>query len=283
MSWPTALVGALPTTTSEVLAFHLHLDVIGLLLGLALAYELGIRRLAAHYAPRGEIAVTRRQRLAFYSGIALLAIVSSWPVHDIGAGSLFIFHMIEHMVFGLVAPPLLLWGVPWWLMRLAVRPILPVMRILTKPFVALFIFNAVLGLIHVPGIVELMLTSELFHFGAHGVVLITGVLMWWPVVGPIPDIPKLPPFYRMGYLFLQSLVPTIPASFLTLGDRPLYKIYETLPRLWGISPHADQVIAGLVMKLGGGLLLWGFIAGTFFTWYAEETSLDDARRVVHSG
>lgn len=265
-----ALAAASPQTISDVLAFHLHADVIGVVIALAGGYELAIRRLAPHYAPRGEVVVTRRQRIAFHAGVMILLVVSSWPIHDIGDGSLFTFHMIEHMALGLMVPPLLLAGMPWWLLRLVVRPILPVVRLLTRPIVALVAFNAVLGLIHVPGVVDLMLRSEPAHFGLHVLVLVTGLMMWWPVIAPLPELPQLTPFLKMGYLFLQSLVPTIPASFLTLGDNPLYKVYETLPRLWGLSPHSDQVIAGLVMKLGGGFLLWGFIGWVFFSWWADE-------------
>jgi putative membrane protein len=98
--------------------------------------------------------------------------------------------------------------------------------------------------------------------------------MWWPVIGPIPDIPKLEPLPAMGYLFLQSLVPTIPSAFLILGSRPLFPIYETMPRLWGIPALEDQMYAGLVMKFGGGLILWGVIAGIFFSWWAEEQRYD---------
>lgn len=259
-----------PASFSDVVSFHLHLDVLGLVFGGAIFYEYGIRRLAATHAPRGEAPVTRRQRILFYSGLATLLIVSGWPLHDIGESSLFIFHMIEHLGISLVAPPLLLYGTPWWLIRLVVRPVLPVLKILTKPVVALVAFNATLALIHVPAILEQMLLSGLFHFVAHAVLFGTAILMWWPIVGPIPDLPRLEPFQRMGYLFLQSLVPTVPATFLTLGDAPLYPIYETFPRLWGLSAYTDQVIAGLIMKLGGGMLLWGFIAGVFFTWWAEE-------------
>ena len=266
---PNAIVGA-ASSASEVLAFHMHWDVLGIVLALGDGYQYALRRLSAGYAPRGEPAVTTRQQIAFYSGVAAIIVGSSWPVHDIGQGSLFLFHMGEHLLWSLVAPPLLLWGTPWWLMRLLVRPILPVLKVLTKPFVALFVFNATLGLIHVPGIVELMLTNEAAHFGLHLLLFVTAILMWWPVIGPIPDIPRLEPFPRMGYVFLQSLVPTIPASFLTLGDTPLYPIYETFPRLWGISAHTDQILAGLLMKFGGGFLLWGFIAGVFFTWWADE-------------
>ena len=265
-----AIVAAAPQTTAEVLEFHLHLDVLGVVLALAVGYEYALRRLADRYAPRGEVVVTRRQRVAFHAGVLSLLLVSSWPIHDIGEGSLFMFHMIEHMAFGLVAPPLLLAGTPWWLMRLITRPILPLVRFLTRPIVALIAFNAMLGFLHVPGVVELMLRSDTAHFVIHSVLLVTGLMMWWPVIAPLPELAQLSPFMKMGYLFLQSLVPTIPASFLTLGDNALYTVYETLPRLWGLSAHSDQVIAGLIMKLGGGLLLWGFIAWVFFSWWNEE-------------
>ena len=38
---------------------------------------------------------------------------------------------------------------------------------------------------------------------------------------------------QMLYLFLQTLLPTVPASFLTFGSKPLYSFYETVPRLYG--------------------------------------------------
>ena len=273
---------ALPQTTDEVLAFHLHLDVIGLLLALGAAYEMGIRRLGPEVAPRGESAVSLRQRVLFYGGLGSLLIVSSWPIHDLGSGSLFVFHMAEHMVFALIAPPLLLWGTPWWLIRWLVKPIMPVVRFVTHPIVALIIFNAMLGLLHVPGVVELMLRSELAHFTLHALLLVAGIIMWWPVVSPLPELPQLSPILKIGYLFLQSLVPTIPASFLTLGDNALYTIYEELPRVWGLSAHSDQVLAGLLMKIVGGLIIWGFMAGIFFSWWAEEQRYDQADRRARS-
>jgi len=254
----------------DVVQFHAHWDVLGAAAALLIGYFYGLRSLAGRYAPQGEVAVTSRQKALFVGGVATIVVVSSWPVHDIGESSLFMFHMVEHLGLALVVPPLLLLGTPWWLLRALLRPVLPVVKLLTRPFVALFLFNATLGLLHAPGIVEAMLTNSAFHFGAHFMVWFTGILMWWPVIGPIPDTPQLAPFPRMGYLFLQSLVPTIPASFLTLGDQPLYKIYETFPRLWGISAHTDQVLAGFIMKFGGGLLLWVAIGWVFFNWYADE-------------
>jgi putative membrane protein len=69
---------------------------------------------------------------------------------------------------------------------------------------------------------------------------------------------------------LQSLAPTIPASFLTFGSKPLYPIYMTFPRIWGVSAINDQQIAGLIMKLVGGLILWIMVGVVFFHWYERE-------------
>ena len=257
-------------TVSDVLAFHVHWDALGLVAFLAIGYWYAINRLAPTHAPRGEEVVTRRQQWLFYSGVAVLLVVRGWPVHDIGEGSLFAFHMIEHMAMAVVIPPLLLLGTPWWLLRMIARPVMPALRVLTKPLVALVVFNAVLAGLHAVAVVDLMVTNDAFHLAAHTVLLLAALLMWWPVIGPIPDLPRLPPFYRMGYLFLQSLVPTIPASFMTLAEAPIYPIYEEFPKLFGLSALNDQIIAGFVMKFGGGAILWGAIAVTFFMWFAEE-------------
>jgi putative membrane protein len=74
----------------------------------------------------------------------------------------------------------------------------------------------------------------------------------------------------MGYLFLQSLVPAVMASFITFSDRVVYQAYAEAPRIWGISPLDDQQIAGGLMKLLGTIILWSFITVAFFKWYERE-------------
>ena len=134
-------------------AFHLHLDVLGIILALGIGYELGIRRLAARYCPVDEEPVARWQRGFFYTGLTLMFVVSTWPIHDIAEQRLFLFHMVEHLAIAFVVPPLLLLGTPWWLMRVLVGPILPVVKFLTRPIIALVAFNAWLALLHVPSVV----------------------------------------------------------------------------------------------------------------------------------
>jgi putative membrane protein len=83
----------------------------------------------------------------------------------------------------------------------------------------------------------------------------------------------------MLYLFLQSIVPTVPASFLTFSTGSLYSSYAALPHPW-IGVVTDQRIAGLIMKIGGGLLLWAVIAVIFFRWNAKEERGDVAAELT---
>lgn len=262
---------------SDVLAFHLHWDVYLLIAAIAVGFYVGVPRLASRLAPQGEPAVTRSQNLLFGAGLLAWVLVSTWPFHDIGEKSLFTFHMIEHMALAWVVPPLLLMGSPWWFTRWLIKPILRPLTFLTRPLIALFIFNAVLAAIHAPRVVELMVTSDPFHFVAHFLLMGTAFLLWWPVLGPVPEIPRLSSMASIGYLFANGLVPTIPASFLTFASDAVYPVYEGFPRLWGLDVITDQTIAGLVMKIGGGLLLWGVMITIYFRWWREEQRYSPTR------
>jgi putative membrane protein len=75
----------------------------------------------------------------------------------------------------------------------------------------------------------------------------------------------------MAYLFGMSILPTIPAAFLTVADNPLYRAYERGSyRLGGLNVIQDQQAAGLIMKLGGGFYLWAIIIYLFFQWSSRN-------------
>jgi putative membrane protein len=197
---------------------------------------------------------------------------ADWPVHDLAEGYLYLMHMTQHLLFTLVAAPLLIAGMPAWMLRvlLAPAPVRRVVRFVTRPLVALVVFNGVLLFTHWPAIVEASVGSEPIHLSLHVLIVASALVMWWPVMSPLPEMPSLSAPGQMIYLFLQSLAPTIPASFLTFGHTPLYPVYATFPRIWGMSALTDQLIAGLIMKLVGGLLLWTVIAVIFFRWFEQE-------------
>lgn len=248
--------------------WHVHPDVWLLFGSIVAAYLIAARR---HLDATGE-STPRRPRVLFLSGMGVLWLGADWPVHDLAEGYLYLMHMTQHLLFTLVAAPLLIAGMPAWMLRalLAPPPVRRVFRFFTRPLVALIVFNGVLLFTHWPEVVEASVGSEPIHLALHVLIVASALVMWWPVMSPLPEMPALSPPGQMIYLFLQSLAPTIPASFLTFGHTPLYPVYASFPRIWGMSALTDQLIAGLIMKLVGGMLLWVVIAVIFFRWFDQE-------------
>jgi putative membrane protein len=238
-----------------------------LVLLLEAAYLWAVRRRGR--APR---LASGRQVAAFTGGVAALWVASDWPVHDLAEGFLYSVHMTQHLLLTLIAAPLLLLGTPGWMARRILQRthLTGLVRALCRPVPGLLQFNAVLVLSHWPLVVNGTLRNHPLHFVAHAVLVVSALLMWMPVASPLPEVPRARPPVQMLYLFLQTILPTVPASFLTFGAHPLYHFYETVPRLWGISARSDQQVAGLIMKLVGGLYLWSFIGVIFFRWYGQE-------------
>jgi len=252
--------------------WHPHYDVWIVLGAIGVGYYFAITRWGAVSRVAGQPPATTKQIVSFYVGLALLWIGADFPLHELSEDYLFSMHMVQHTLFTLVAPPFLLMGLPKWLLRkvLAPRVVWNSVKFLTKPLVALVAFNVVIVITHWPALVNLSVNSEPVHFLVHLVVFSTAAMMWWPVVAPLPELSRLSEPGKMLYLFLQSVVPTVPASFLTFASTPIYSAYESVPRLWGVGVVTDLRLAGLIMKLGGGLLLWLAIAILFFRWSAKE-------------
>lgn len=77
----------------------------------------------------------------------------------------------------------------------------------------------------------------------------------------------------MIYLFLMSVVPTIPAAWLTFADGVVYDHYGQQPvRVWGINPIDDQQLAAVIMKIGGGMYLWTIVIVMFFKRFSADST-----------
>lgn len=222
---------------------------------------------------------TTRQSVAWWAGYLLLFVFSMWPVHDLAEERLFSVHMTQHLVFSLVAIPLMLVGTPTPVLRRVVAPVAGLLRKLTHPLGATLLFNAIIVLTHIPLVVTATVQSEPLHLFAHLILVGAAIVMWLVALSPLPEVPRLGDPSRMVYLFGQSIVPTVPASFLTFAAAPLYAVYANAPRIWGITATADQQLAGAVMKIGGGIVLWGTIVVMFFRWSRAQ----ERYRAEHPG
>lgn len=244
--------------------------VVGLLL-LQGVYLLCVGPLRERFA--GARRVGRGQSVLFTLGVLVLAFATLPPLHDLSEKYLFSAHMVQHLLMVLVAAPLLLAGTPGWLLRPLLRPpsIARFARFLTHPLVAFVVSTAVFNIWHMPAFFDAAVTHNWLHGIEHVTLLASGLLMWWPIVGPVPELPR-PSFpVQMLYIFLLAAVSDTPLFvMITFSDHLLYTSYANAPPLWGLSPLEDQRLGGIIMKEGGMLVFLGALIVVFFRWFNRE-------------
>ncbi len=216
--------------------------------------------------------VGRARNAAFASGWILLWIVLDWPVGALGAGYLASVHMVQFLVLALIAPPLLVLGLP------APRPVhdegarrAGILLHLTHPVMAIALFTAVTVATHLPVVTDRLMPSQLGAFVIDTLWLAAGVLFWWPVLRPAHAWFSTP--LRIGYLFALMVLMTAPGAMITFSELPLYATYELAPPIPGVTPLADQRLAGIAMRFGGSLACWIAISVLFFRWARDEERL----------
>ena len=191
------------------ITWHPHFDVWALIFSLIIFFE---------YTTDNNF-LKKDKRKFWYSGLFILWLFTDWPIHDIGEQYLFWVHSLEHLVLALVSPPLLLLGMHSAQKKIiSVKPFINLLKVTSHPLVAFILFNTVMVGMHWSLIVNLMVTNKLFHFFIHSLMLLVSLNMWVPVIGFTDKIKQLGSPGKIAYLFLQSLFPTIPASFLAFGN-----------------------------------------------------------------
>jgi putative membrane protein len=133
---------------------------------------------------------------------------------------------------------------------------------------------------HIPGLVNRSAESSPLHYAMHILVVTTALCMWSPICSPAKE-------FHIGYagktiyLFLMSVVPTVPAAWLTFAEDSVYKHYDIPIRVWGLSVETDQQLAGAVMKTGGSIFLWAIVIFIFFKrlakgFYKDQSYIPEA-------
>lgn len=224
---------------------------------------------------RRHVGPTDWQRVAqFMFGVLVFWIASDWPIGTLGAGYLASAHMTQFLLYTLVAAPLVLLGTPEWMARRLTRRLriekmtLWYGRSLAATAIT---YNAILLTTHAPGTVEALRNSQVGSFAMDVAWVIAGLLLWLPVLSPLPEGRAPSTWAKMAYLFVAtSVVAVIPASFLTFTSSPIYGIYELAPRIGSITALEDQQLAGIIMKIGTIPVIWSTIAVLWFRWSARE-------------
>ncbi len=235
---------------------------------------IGVTVLAAAYlcaAYFGRHKVSPRQWFWFVVAIAALMFTLG-PVDEWAERRVFFMHMFEHLMQSLVIPPLILLAVPGWMLRPLVlaRGIEPLARRLTNPIVAFLLFAAVFVIAHDPPVFDLMCRDQGFHIAVHLAFMVSGTLLWWPVLSRVAEMPRLSYPLQILYLFLLMIPMTAVAAPITLANEVLFPWYVEGTHPWGLTPMADQILGGLLMWIGQGTYLMCVSTVSFYRWARRE-------------
>lgn len=236
-----------------------YLGVWFLIIILAVLYFLNLRRLGTR---------DRRHSLFFAAGLFCLWLALDWPLGALGADYLASVHMVQYLLIALVAPPLLLFGLPREVFDdLKCHPrVMAILSNVTQPLIAFFIFNVVISVVHWPSLVDFFMSSQLGAFALDMTWLLVGLMFWWPVISPVPERPGFTHLWKLAYLGLNGILIRPVFLLLMFSKFPAYATYELAPPIGGTTALSDQQLAAGIMKLGTAWIMVTVMAFVFHAW-----------------
>lgn len=245
--------------------------------------------------------VSAGKQALFVSGVLIHYVSVGGPLNFLGH-LMFSAHMTAMSFAYLVAPPLILLGIPGWLVRpLLTRRITgPIIRGLTQPLISVLVFNVMFSFYHVPGIHDYVMTNFFVHRVFFVAMLIAAFMMWWPILMPTPQKQRLSELKKMAYIFANGVLITPACALIIFAGTPVYATYND-PLVWAeamgycmpgssqalleafsgpeqfsiLGATEDQQLGGVVMKIMQEITYGLALAYTFFSWYSRERAKDE--------
>jgi putative membrane protein len=207
----------------------------------------------------------------FAGGMLLITVAFLSPLDHV-AGELFLAHMVQHLLMGDLGALLIVLGLTGPLLQpLLANRWLGWLRHLAHPLVALPLWATNLIFWHIPVLQESALASEPVHALQHACFIGFGVLMWMPLVGPLPQ----PEWFRIpakiGYLVGVRFTGIVLGNVFMWSNSVFYPDYAAGAAKWHIDQVTDQSIAGVIMMAEGGFVTLGVLSWLFLEWAKQDT------------
>jgi putative membrane protein len=219
--------------------------------------------------------LSRARTLAFGSGLLAIWLALETPIDVVSDQYLDSVHMFQHVLLGVVAPPLLLLGLNREMAGVLLR--VPGLRAVTEPVPAQVLAAAVMIGWHVPALYDATLYSESLHVVEHLAFIGAGALFWWPVVDATAAHAhwRLSPLGKLLYLFIGTFPQDGVALALQFSRTPFYEFYTHAPRIVpGLDPVTDQTTAGAVLMLFGKSSYFIGTVVVFLRWFTADLRAD---------
>ncbi len=226
---------------------------------------------------RGRVDVQRRHSLYFGLGLLTIWAALETPIDIIADHYLDSVHMLQHVLLGFVAPPLMLLGLSPGMVGRVVR--VPGLRAITEPVPAQVIAGAVMIVWHVPALYDATLYSDGLHVTEHMTFIAAGLLMYWPMLEATSAHARwrMSPGAKLLYMLVATLPQDAVALALIFSRVPFYEYYTHVPRLIAsLDPTTDQTVAGAVLMIAGKATISIAAIAVFVRWFGAEHRADQA-------
>ena len=219
-----------------------------------------------------------KHTLYFGLGLITLWVALETPIDTISDHYLDSIHMLQHVLLGFIAPPLMLLGLSPKMAGQLAR--IPFVRAITEPIPAQVIAAAVMIGWHLPVLYDATLNAESLHVVEHLMFIGAGLVLFWPMLEATSAQAswKLSAGLKLLYMLAATLPQDGVALVLLFSRVPFYDFYVHVPRLVSsLTPLIDQTLAGAVLMVLGKATMGVAALAVFFRWFGGEHLTDRAR------
>lgn len=272
-----------PTLSRVLFGYEPNSLIIGVLVLLVALYIKGVVVLTK----RGDKWPVGRT-ISFALGISAVDFATSGGL-GLYANFSFSYHMIAHMVIGMIAPIGLVLGAP---ITLALRT-LPQGRnpqergvrgsliavlhskvgiIFTNPIIALIIFDGSLFALYFTDLFSVLMSTHVGHLFMTLHFLVAGYIFFSVIIGVDPNPRKIPHLLRIVVLFaamsIHAFFSVALMSATTLIDKGYYASIQTP---WVTDLLADQKLGGSIGWAMGEVPILLALIATFIQWMRDDS------------
>ena len=281
-----------PTLSRILFLYNPDALFIGLLILAIALYGRGVHILKK----RGDSWPTIRTT-SFIVGIGFIDFATSGGF-GVYAHFAFSYHMIAHMILGMIAPIFIVLSAP---ITLALRTLpqgrtpnergirgmlivglhSPLVRFWVNPIVALAIFDGSLFGLYFTSLFGGMMESHIGHFAMNVHFLLAGILFFHVIIGVDPNPRKVPHLVRIVILFaamsIHAFFSVALMSSSTLID---HGYFAQLKTPWVANLLADQRLGGSIGWAMGEIPILLALIATFILWVKDDSH--EANRIDRS-
>jgi cytochrome c oxidase assembly factor CtaG len=209
----------------------------------------------------------------FGAGIALVVVALNSPLGTIAIEYLVLFHLLQNVMIGDWAPPLLLLGLTPAMKDAVASRGGGLLEVVTRPAVALPTWLVGWYVVHLGAVYDAAVRSPFLLALEHAFLIAIGLVFWWPVLCDVPR--SAATLTRIGYVFAAFVFSAFLGLALTFSP-PVYDYYETRPeRLWGITAEQDQNLGGILMSTEQALVFFAAIVWLLVRLLREEAEAEE--------